>query len=377
MSEIEEMRSRLLGIEPEPTLSKENEADLRVQDTGYFPKDLLSVEVDPEKKAPTLFTLEDGSSLLYAGKVHSLIGVGEAGKSMMCLIPVKEVLDRGGRVLWIDYEDTDEAFVTRLEEFGIPRSQWDRIDYLNPSKNLFSRQTNQTTKGWSDLQELVKARKHELGIIDAMTGAMSLDGLNTNYDGDVEQTYKWLTAPLAEQGVTVVVIDHLAKNPEGRYDSAIGSIRKKTGITGATFLAEVGERWSRPDGGEPSYGRIDLRILRDRVGYLRQGNKQDGDVIASIEVCATPDGMIDLRPKRPHQVSSKTSNRKWAEILDYLDGADGASKSEVYEAVKGNKSDFLRTIREMVKKGLIRDNGTGSRSSLVRVEELIRIHGYD
>lgn len=377
MSEIEEMRSRLLGVEPEPTLSKENEADLRVQDTGYFPKDLLSVEVDPEKKAPTLFTLEDGSSLLYAGKVHSLIGVGEAGKSMMCLIPVKEVLDRGGRVLWIDYEDTEEAFVTRLEEFGIPRSQWDRIDYLNPSKNLFSRQTNQTTKGWSDLQELVKARKHELGIIDAMTGAMSLDGLNTNYDGDVEQTYKWLTAPLAEQGVTVVVIDHLAKNPEGRYDSAIGSIRKKTGITGATFLAEVGERWSRPDGGEPSYGRIDLRILRDRVGYLRQGNKQDGDVIASIEVCATPDGMIDLRPKRPHQVSSKTSNRKWAEILDYLDGADGASKSEVYEAVKGNKSDFLRTIREMVKKGLIRDNGTGSRSSLVRVEELIRIHGYD
>lgn len=377
MSEIEEMRSRLLGIEPEPTLSKENEADLRVQDTGYFPKDLLSVEVDPEKKAPTLFTLEDGSSLLYAGKVHSLIGVGEAGKSMMCLIPVKEVLDRGGRVLWIDYEDTEEAFVTRLEEFGIPRSQWDRIDYLNPSKNLFSRQTNQTTKGWSDLQELVKARKHELAIIDAMTGAMSLDGLNTNYDGDVEQTYKWLTAPLAEQGVTVVVIDHLAKNPEGRYDSAIGSIRKKTGITGATFLAEVGERWSRPDGREPSYGRIDLRILRDRVGYLRQGNKQDGDVIASIEVCATPDGMIDLRPKRPHQVSSKTSNRKWAEILDYLDGADGASKSEVYEAVKGNKSDFLRTIREMVKKGLIRDNGTGSRSSLVRVEELIRIHGYD
>jgi len=370
------MLSSLKGIQPEATLSKENEADLRNVETGYFPKDLLSIERNPDKEKPTLFTLEDGSSLLYTGKVHSLIGVGEAGKSLMCLLPVREVLERGGRVLWIDYEDTGEAFVTRLEEFGIPRDSWDRIDYLNPSINLYDRQRSTTTKGWVDLQELVEARKHDLAIIDAMTGAMSLDGLNTNYDGDVEQTYKWLTAPLADKGVTVVVIDHLAKNPEGRYDSAIGSIRKKTGITGATFLAEVGERWSRPEGGQPSYGRIDLRILRDRVGYLRRGNKQDGEIVASIEVCATPDGFIDLRPKRPHQVSSNTKNRLWKEILDYLEGAPGASKKELHDALGGNKQNLLQAVKEMTKKGLLKDNGTGNRSSLVRVEQLLRVHGF-
>ena len=377
MSEIEEMRSRLLGIEPEPTLSKENEADLRVRETGYFPKDLLSVEVDPERKAPTLFTLEDGSSLFYAGKVHSLIGVGEAGKSMMCLLPTKEVLDRGGRVLWLDYEDDEEAFITRLEEFGIPRSQWDRIDYLNPMMNLFDRHRQITTRGWADLQDLVTARKHELAIIDSMTSAMSLDGLNTNSDVDVEQTYNWLTKPLAQKGVAVAVIDHLAKNPEGRFDSAIGSIRKKTGITGASYLVEVGERWSRPNGGEPSYGRIDLRVLRDRVGYVRGGRYQDGDVVASIEVCATPDGFIDLRPKRPNQGSGKSSNRLWSQILDYLEGANGASKTEIVKAIKGNDQQIYNEISAMVKKGLVKDVGKPRATSIVRVEELIRIHGFD
>ena len=82
---------------------------------------------------PTILERTDGKHLIYAGRVSWISGEPEAMKSMVAQYAVVQVLTAGGRVLYIDYEDTETSVVGRLQAMGAPNDAiLERLVYLRP-----------------------------------------------------------------------------------------------------------------------------------------------------------------------------------------------------------------------------------------------------
>ena len=68
-------------------------------------------------------------------------------------------------------------------------------------------------------------------------------------------------------GVTIIVIDHIPKQREGRPDGPIGSQRKLAAVTGIA-LKVTGHCWSKTKS-----GRLVLTCEKDRTGNYAKGEK--------------------------------------------------------------------------------------------------------
>lgn len=311
--------------------------------------------------------------LLYPGSTNSIYAESESGKSLLAMVAAREVIERGGRVLWLDYEDTARRFRARLESMSVPQDLWELIHYVRPAHALWSKRTSSSTDGHADLVALLRAHQYELAVVDTMTGAMSVEGLDPNIGTDVEQLYRVLTGRIVDEtGAAVLVLDHVPKSTEAkRY--AIGSERKLSGITGASYVLEVIRSWSRALGGEPVHGAASLKIAKDRPGYVR-GGRSELATVASIEVTADPDGGLRMRVLDPRDTVPVPPLDLITKIIEALTRHQELSKSALEEAVD-SKAVTVRAARDwLIDRGAIvteaRGNGHYLRLDKARLREL-------
>ena len=202
---------------------------------------------------PPILERTDGKTLLYANKLNGLFGQPGGGKSWLALLALSETVIRGGRALWLDFEDRPATFRERARPLGFePREHSDCHKWLPPTiMEDDEQQTFEASVAW------VSAYENGLVVIDAATQAgCPPDG------SDVEPWYRKHVDPWRQVNVGVLVIDHVPKRNEDRPRGQIGSQSKLARVDGVALFVQ-GRCWTRDKGGS-----LQLVVHKDRPGYL-------------------------------------------------------------------------------------------------------------
>lgn len=229
--------------------------DEHTERSSWSPRDLADV-LDPDytPPMPSIFRRTDGRALFYAGKVNEIHGTDGDGKTMVGLAAVAETLIDGGRVLYIDHEESPSVIVSRLRLYGVPiETIRHGLDYVQPEGSPTP----------SDLSAL-EAERYALVVIDTVNESIStLTGGDSNNSDDVTRWHS-LIRPFARSGACVLVIDHITKDAANPL-YPIGSQAKRAGYKGLVYLLEVPKSGGLVEGGQ---GHLRLKLAKGNSGGL-------------------------------------------------------------------------------------------------------------
>lgn len=262
------------------------------------------LETDLEPESGTFLTRTDGTSLLYAGKMHVFQAEPSSGKSWISLHVVREVLDMGGSAVYLDFEDTPTGILRRLQNLGCSSDAMrERLVYARPVGRYGTAERLQ-------IERILDRLNPDLVVIDGVGESLSRNGLSEDKADDVLRWFDLFPRPIAETGAAVLMIDHVAKDPEQRGRWARGSGAKLGAVDGASFQVKVITPFSRHRA-----GAVKLVVAKDRPGQF-----SIGEVAALVKIephaagervilTVEPDG-ADLAitdPHKPTQVMSMIS----------------------------------------------------------------------
>lgn len=258
---------------------------------------------DLELEQPQLLTREDGRSMLYAGKMHSLQSDPSVGKTFLALAACAEVLRLGGAAVFVDYEDTAQGVVGRLLALGADGDDVaQRFRYVTFDGPV-------ATAELLDLDRILDTLNPDLVVIDGVAVALARDGLDENSNADVARWFERVPKPLARTGAAVLLLDHLAKDREKRGRHARGAGHKLAAIDGAAYELIVVEPFSRTKA-----GKFRLKISKDRPGAV--GEVGADAAVVSLEPHADgarvilrvdPPGLLERVHQKPTYVMGMIS----------------------------------------------------------------------
>jgi hypothetical protein len=301
---------------------------------------------------PTLMQRSDGVRLLYGGELHSIAGEPESGKGWLALAETARVIAAGDRVLYIDLEDTAANVVERLLALGAePDVIAARVVYVQPAERLTP----------AVLKQLLQGRTFALAIVDGMTEAYALLGLDSYSNTDVPTFLSKLPRPIASAtGAAVVLIDHVTKAKEGRGRFAIGAQHKLAGIAVA-YGVEVIEPPSRL---RP--GKLKLTVHKDRHGHVR-GHAASG-VIALAHIEPADEGATVTVTLEPPDAASHDGEFRPTLLMERaskaIEETPGLTSRELREHIRGANSGAKDTaIQTLAREGYIeiREDGRAKR----------------
>ena len=177
-----------VGIDPVTNTVPDQDFTFHVdEETGdgnsWIPVDLGAVlDGTFERVQASIGHRSDGVPLLYPGKEHSVFGEPEAGKGWLLLHVAADELARGGRVLYIDFEDDEGTVVGRLHrELGVPADDIKaRFFYVRPDG-----------PGVEHYGKLLESTDPNLVMLDGVTEGYGLHGWQIKENDD---SPKWRTA---------------------------------------------------------------------------------------------------------------------------------------------------------------------------------------
>ena len=147
--------------------------------------------------------------------------------------------------------------VTRLLELGVSEevlSNLDRFRYAEPEDK---------TELLAVVKDLAKWRP-DVVVIDSIGELLPAMGLNSNSPDDFTIAHTYVLKPLARAGCCVIVIDHVAKNPDSKAQGPTGTVAKSRAIGGVSLRVKVDRPFTPGQGGSAF-----LSIRKDRHGGLR------------------------------------------------------------------------------------------------------------
>jgi hypothetical protein len=180
-----------------------------------------AVVIDCREKPPAPKMLIE--HLIYRGASHWLAGHVKDGKSIIALWAANEIMENGGHVLWMDWENGTTRLQRWLYELGANPEIVERQFHLYDSPSLglggeaIEAQFDAWAERWPDA----------LVVIDSMSKALP-SGLSDNSADDVTDWTMGILKPLTRRAFTPIVIDHerkdgSAKDRYGRGSGAKGA----------------------------------------------------------------------------------------------------------------------------------------------------------
>jgi hypothetical protein len=327
----------------------------RAKASTWAPVDLTDALHGVDEEPPALMPRSDGPCLLYAGSIHTISGEPTAGKTWLVLHAARHELDQGNHVTLVDFEDRASRVVARLLRLGATPTQIDRqFRYIRPDIAL-------DTTGRDALAKAVTGTT--LTIVDGVTEAMALHGLDLSSNPDVAAFYALLPRWIADQGnpgPTVVMIDHVVKDGEKQSRWGIGGQHKLAGIDGAAYTVKNVEPMGR---GKRGTSRV--FIAKDRHGHVEEHalgrcaaefhlDSTDPDISRATldppEAMPTSEGG-DLRPTVLMERVSR-----WLEVNP------GATLNAVKENVTGKGQYVAKALNQLVTEGNVA-TATGARNA--------------
>ena len=212
----------------------------------------------PEPPRPTVALRQDGLGLLYAGRVNTLIGDPECGKTTIAYAAAAETLGRGGKVLFVDVDHNGaELVLGRLIDFGAS------VETLS-DPNCF--RLSEPAESWTLLAAIKESIDWQptLAVVDSLGEVVPMLGLNSNLPDDYTTAHRKILTRLARAGACVIAIDHLAKGEESRRRGAGGTLAKLRAVDGVAYRVTLREPFAPGRGGAAG-----LSIIKDRPGGVR------------------------------------------------------------------------------------------------------------
>lgn len=302
----------------------------------------LSHRSDPTP-GPDFLARTDGKCLLYRDKVHWFQGEPESCKTWAALLAAQHTITvhdrRPARIVWIDFEDDASTFLERLDAIGIDEATVnEHFTYIRPDEPLSDKDGSRGTRAGVALDQAL-GECADLVVIDGVTEAMTLEGLNFVDNRDIAAWMRLLPKWIAHEfGAAVVCLDHVVKNTDDRGRFAIGGQHKLAGIDGAAYSFKPLKPLSRAVGIEPVTGIVQINVVKDRPGFVR--GYAEGDVVGRLELTAYPDGGLSMSLELPGGVAGP-DHRLALAILQHLETYDGSSGRQITESLEG-KTDSIR-----------------------------------
>lgn len=250
-----ELRIQVIESEAE---SPANEA---AELPSWAPVDIRVARESRSVVLPTILRRSDGPCLFYRGKIHSVHGETESGKSWLAQCATAECLLAREPVLYLDFEDDAGAVAERLIRLGVPLEIVENpalFAYVHP-------EAPPTTEREGQAFEVLLNGNYSLSVVDGVTDSMALFGLSGMDADDVARWHRELPKAIAHQtGAAVICVDHVAKDSQTRGRFALGSQHKIAGLSGAAYVVEMAQPFAVGQA-----GRASVRVGKDRPGRVR------------------------------------------------------------------------------------------------------------
>lgn len=313
--------------------------DVELEPSSWLPVDLHSILTgDYVRETAAILIRSDGQALVYRGRISSMYGESESGKTWVALITCAQVLTDGGTVAYIDFESDAATIVARLRALGV--TDFDGLIYLHPERRP-------THPADLDAWDALMGMRLDLAVIDGVTEALVMWGGASKDNDDITAWAGAFPKQLARStGAGVITIDHVTKSADTRGRFAIGGQAKLATLDGVGYLVEP-EQVLAPG----KVGVLHVRVAKDRPGDVRANSglwraTDRTQLTAVITFDATEPTTIrtvidppDLRPLderepfRPSGLMEKVSR--------YLEDTGDASMNALETAI-GGKRDYLR-----------------------------------
>lgn len=317
---------------------------------SWLPVDLTAVlDGTYQPPVPSVGRRDDGAGLFYSGRVHTIAAESEGGKTWLALHAAMAELAAGNGVLYVDFEDDEGGVVGRLLALGAkPLAVRERFAYLRPEDPIGAADNR------GDLGQALGDLRPTLGILDGVTEAMSLHGLELKDNTDVARFGKLLPRWIADRGPAVAALDHVTKDREGRGRYALGGVHKLNGVNGAAYVLE-----NRTPFGIGRTGRSTLFVAKDRPGQLRQhalpaseGMYWLADLVIESHDASFVEASLtvpnqDTGPFRPTVLMRRVS-----EALERATAP--LSKQDIEARVKGRAADIRTAVAALIDDGYVR-----------------------
>lgn len=319
---------------------------------SWIPLDVASivngiVTGSTTRTVPETLTRDDGSALLYPGKVNGIHGDSGSGKTWTALFASAQTIDEGGNVVYVDLEDSPTDVITRLLALSVPPQKViEHFRYVQP-------ETAFEIGAEAFLRMAADAR---LVVIDSTGESLSLEGANPNADEDIAAWFRAVPKRIAKLGPAVLVLDHMPKSSDSDL-WPIGSQRKRAAIDGAQYLQEVLVPFSREKAGAAR-----LVCAKDRHGTYARAQR-----VAQLHV--TPDGdTVHLALKAPEGSTDESGvfapTGYMERVSKALETADGPlSFNEIVKAGNGKRTYVRDAVDALVRTGHIL-TAPGARNSM-------------
>jgi hypothetical protein len=226
----------------------------------------------PQRVRPRLLHRADGHALLYANRVNVLIGDPESGKTWCALAAASEALADRRRVCFIDLDHNGaSSLASRLVALGVSEevlADPQTFRLADPEDRVH-------------LEEIVRALvdwRPALVVVDSLGELLPMLGLNSNSGDEYTDAHRRILRPLARAGAAVVVVDHLAKNPDSRRFGATGTLAKLRAVDGTALRVTARLPFAPGRGGSAV-----LAVVKDREGSVREhAQGRDGQQSAGM-----------------------------------------------------------------------------------------------
>jgi hypothetical protein len=246
---------------------------------SWRPVDLSAVfAADYVKPRPLVGSVAGSDiAMFYPGRVNTVFGDSGGGKTWYALHVMAEEIRAGHDVVLIDYEDSAESAIARLEQIGIsPREIMRHLLYIHPNEK------------WSPaaeraLRETIGDRDISMATLDSTGEALAVDGISPNADEEVAMWFRGSARFFSKEiGAAVILLDHVVKSQEHGRNSefASGSGRKRAAINGAAYFLKVVEAPSKTTDG----------LFRLVTRKCRFGWRQHGSIACEVKMENTGNG---------------------------------------------------------------------------------------
>jgi len=293
---------------------------------------------------PTVLRRTDGQALLYPGVVNIMHGKSEAGKSWLSLLACMQEMAAGNNVLVLDYEDVPVSAFHRLRVLGCDAGVVAaHFTYIRPEDRMGKQERD-------DLHDQLELLRPTLVVIDGVTEALDLEGLDANQSTDIARFRKRLSRPCAALGAVVLEIDHPIKGGKKTDRAPAGSAHKLQGVEGAVYSVLGGREFA-----EGCSGTSDLIVTKDRPGRVRSksaGRKRTAD----IHFDASDDGglSVELTAKPMAATGAPVYSDAFRDtLLRAVAAHPNINTTALCESVEGRRTTTVEALDLLVRKGLL------------------------
>ena len=328
-----------------------------------FSQYVLTVEQKGEA-LPALLTRSDGATIFYAQKFNTCFGEPGMSKSWVALETAIAALEKGGRVLWWDFEDKPDTLYRRAKTLGkLDLITGENVAFVKSDRILELREDGSVNLALACAVEwLVKGGIYSVVIIDAAesSGAPS-DG------APVAEWNREKVQPFADREVGGLILDHVPKRRQERPRGAIGSTHKLGRIDGCA-LGISGKAWTKT-----LDGALILRLEKDRHGDV------PGNVGAKVAVVKGHyEGELLTISFDPPNQDDDGEEDVYMALLDVIAtaGAEGVrGVKELYSKVKGKSQAKAEALSELIGNGMVAQSKDGKAKVHTITEEGLIVVG--